>query len=375
MSLPGKPSGSRRAARGDLFPCWDMGCRPAGRKPAGAPICAENLPFARDRKLTHERPTRRGGRRGKAAKERINVSAVAAQSKRIVVSKVVTIACDHSTSVARSVSFASADPGPVLRLGPGSLPEGATCVATTSDGLHQSRQKSLNPVRRQGRVDRSARDRSMAEPSLDCPGVVPLVGERVPAGMAEHVRVRLQLEAGTRGSTLDHPGEAGRRERRSPLADKDKRRRRVGAGGAVLFDKAVSMIVTHSHVGQISTCGPSSESPASQRVKNSVKNSVRRFKIEEVWSEWQDLNLRPPRPERGALPDRATLRFCSPHIYPAFGFLVPASRWARFWAGSVSSSVHSANSCSRSARSAHHAQDCPGSHGRSSPLCRCRPFR
>jgi hypothetical protein len=25
------------------------------------------------------------------------------------------------------------------------------------------------------------------------------------------------------------------------------------------------------------------------------------------WSEWQDLNLRPPRPERGALPDGATL--------------------------------------------------------------------
>lgn len=28
----------------------------------------------------------------------------------------------------------------------------------------------------------------------------------------------------------------------------------------------------------------------------------------ETWSEWQDLNLRPPRPERGALPDCATLR-------------------------------------------------------------------
>src|SRR5262249_13035131 len=26
------------------------------------------------------------------------------------------------------------------------------------------------------------------------------------------------------------------------------------------------------------------------------------------WSEWQDFNLRPPRPERGALPDCATLR-------------------------------------------------------------------
>jgi hypothetical protein len=29
----------------------------------------------------------------------------------------------------------------------------------------------------------------------------------------------------------------------------------------------------------------------------------------EFWSEWQDLNLRPPRPERGALPDCATLRY------------------------------------------------------------------
>src|SRR4029077_6689811 len=28
----------------------------------------------------------------------------------------------------------------------------------------------------------------------------------------------------------------------------------------------------------------------------------------EYWSEWQDLNLRPPRPERGALPGCATLR-------------------------------------------------------------------
>src|SRR3954462_10179893 len=31
-------------------------------------------------------------------------------------------------------------------------------------------------------------------------------------------------------------------------------------------------------------------------------------KYVERWSEWQDLNLRPPRPERGALPDCATLR-------------------------------------------------------------------
>jgi hypothetical protein len=31
-------------------------------------------------------------------------------------------------------------------------------------------------------------------------------------------------------------------------------------------------------------------------------------KSAKCWSEWQDLNLRPPRPERGALPDCATLR-------------------------------------------------------------------
>ncbi len=31
--------------------------------------------------------------------------------------------------------------------------------------------------------------------------------------------------------------------------------------------------------------------------------------LQKNWSEWQDLNLRPPRPERGALPDCATLRW------------------------------------------------------------------
>jgi hypothetical protein len=64
----------------------------------------------------------------------------------------------------------------------------------------------------------------MAEPCLDCPSVVTLVGEGVSTGVAEHVRVRLEVEARAGGGTLDHPGEAGRRERRSPLADEDKRR-------------------------------------------------------------------------------------------------------------------------------------------------------
>jgi hypothetical protein len=37
-----------------------------------------------------------------------------------------------------------------------------------------------------------------------------------------------------------------------------------------------------------------------QSVRKSVRQNVR--ECANYWSEWQDLNLRPPRPERGALP-------------------------------------------------------------------------
>ena len=55
----------------------------------------------------------------------------------------------------------------------------------------------LEPVRRQRRVDRGAGDQPMTEPRLDGAGVVPLVGERVATGVAEHVGVGFQLEAGS----------------------------------------------------------------------------------------------------------------------------------------------------------------------------------
>jgi hypothetical protein len=64
----------------------------------------------------------------------------------------------------------------------------------------------LEPGRRQCRVDRGAGDRAMT-------GVVAVVGEGVTAGMAKHVRMRLQFEAGAGRSPLAHAGEAGRRER------------------------------------------------------------------------------------------------------------------------------------------------------------------
>jgi hypothetical protein len=43
--------------------------------------------------------------------------------------------------------------------------------------------------------------------------------------MAQHVRVRLEIEAGFRAGPLDHLGKAGRSERRAALAGEDKRRR------------------------------------------------------------------------------------------------------------------------------------------------------
>jgi len=46
---------------------------------------------------------------------------------------------------------------------------------------------------RQRRIDRRRRDRAMPQPSLDCPGIVPPVGEGIAAGVSEHVRIRSTL--------------------------------------------------------------------------------------------------------------------------------------------------------------------------------------
>jgi hypothetical protein len=48
---------------------------------------------------------------------------------------------------------------------------------------------------------------------------------------------------------------------------------------------------------------PRTAPPNLQSVHRNVRDCAK------LWSEWQDLNLRPPRPERGALPDCATLRY------------------------------------------------------------------
>jgi hypothetical protein len=67
----------------------------------------------------------------------------------------------------------------------------------------------LLPICERKKRDRLAADRA---------GVVALVGERITAGMAEHVGVRLEIEARGHGHALDHPGKAGGRERRAARA-------------------------------------------------------------------------------------------------------------------------------------------------------------
>jgi hypothetical protein len=54
-----------------------------------------------------------------------------------------------------------------------------------------------------------------------------VTGERIAAGMAQHVRMGLELKAGPGGGTLDHPGKAGGGEWASALADEDEGRRRA----------------------------------------------------------------------------------------------------------------------------------------------------
>jgi hypothetical protein len=51
---------------------------------------------------------------------------------------------------------------------------------------------------------------------------MPLVGKRIAASMAKHVRVSLKFEAGTDRRALDHSGKACGRERRAALADEDE---------------------------------------------------------------------------------------------------------------------------------------------------------
>jgi hypothetical protein len=68
------------------------------------------------------------------------------------------------------------------------------------------------PCGRQFRVLDRVADISMAKPCLDCSRVVAGIGQCVTAGVAQHVRVNLDIELGS--CAFDHSAKASCRERR-----------------------------------------------------------------------------------------------------------------------------------------------------------------
>jgi hypothetical protein len=64
----------------------------------------------------------------------------------------------------------------------------------------------------------------MPEVGLDRSGIDPVIGQLKPAGVAQHVRVDLQIEAGDLAGTLNHRLKTSLRERCAALADEYERR-------------------------------------------------------------------------------------------------------------------------------------------------------
>jgi hypothetical protein len=68
----------------------------------------------------------------------------------------------------------------------------------------------LEPVRRQFSVAHGVLNVAMAKIRLQGAGVMAGIGEGEAAGVAQHVRVRLEIQTGFRTGSLDHLGEACR---------------------------------------------------------------------------------------------------------------------------------------------------------------------
>ena len=75
----------------------------------------------------------------------------------------------------------------------------------------------LEPIRRQFGVAHRVLNIAVAKVGLQSACVVSLVRQCEAAGVAQHVRVRLELEAGRRASSLHKPRKACRGERRAAL--------------------------------------------------------------------------------------------------------------------------------------------------------------
>ena len=77
--------------------------------------------------------------------------------------------------------------------------------------------ESLEPIGCQRRIPDRVLNVAMPHVRLQCAGIDAILGQLIAAGMAKHVRVRLDAELGRDPSALDHAREAGRRKRRASL--------------------------------------------------------------------------------------------------------------------------------------------------------------
>jgi hypothetical protein len=83
----------------------------------------------------------------------------------------------------------------------------------------------LEPTGRQRGIARGRVDRAMAEVSLQRPGIDALVGQRIAAGVAQHVRVDLESDLGLLAGTGQELSEPRRRIRPATLRGEDEGRR------------------------------------------------------------------------------------------------------------------------------------------------------
>src|SRR5665213_225740 len=75
--------------------------------------------------------------------------------------------------------------------------------------------ESFETIRRQRGVGDRVLNVSVSEIMLDCAGVAAIVGEFIAAGMAQHVRMNLEREAGLDAQPCNHPTKAADGERRT----------------------------------------------------------------------------------------------------------------------------------------------------------------
>ena len=84
--------------------------------------------------------------------------------------------------------------------------------------------KILEPSRRQLGAAHGVLDIAVAQVGLQGARVVPLIGERITAGVPQHVRMRLEAQPSRSPCPLNHASKASGGERRAALRREHKRR-------------------------------------------------------------------------------------------------------------------------------------------------------